>query len=339
MRPRRTGVARGFTLVELIVALGVIGVLVALLLPAVQAAREAARRTQCLNNLKQLGLAMAAYESQCQTLPPLVVFGPPGGGPDPEYSALVRILPMLGQAPLFNAVNWDVPIAPGHGLPQSDPNATVSATRVATYLCPSDGGNGRAPAPTNYRLNVGRGPYWGPTGQLMGNDADGPFFHAQCRRAADFLDGLSHTALVGERDVGDGSEAQVTRARDLLPAEPGAARSLAVGRPYSDVCRASESWAFGQLNHYSWSGWTWVPHSLALTAYNHAMTPNSPVVDCGDANDTMLLGAMTARSFHPGGVHVLMGDGSVRFAADGISPATWSALATCSGSETVTDEP
>jgi len=321
----------GMTLIELLVVAGVIGILVALLIPAVQSARESARRTSCGSNLRQIGLALASYESQWQRFPSLVVFGP-APAPLQKYSVFVRILPGLGETPLFNSVNMSAPLGAMHYLPATHANYTAYATRLAVYVCPSDAGPG-PPAPSNYRVNVGRGPYWGRDGTLMGNDTQGPFFSAFCRGAADFTDGLSDTVLVGERCVGGGVDSYTDKFRDVLPAEPSAANSLAVGQPYSVVCRASEGWAFAQVHPYPWSGWTWVPYSLSLTGYNHAMTPNYPVTDCGDANDAMLLGTVTARSFHSGGVQVLTGDGAVRFVRDGINPQAWQALSTCAAGD------
>ncbi len=326
---RRPGL--GFTLIELLVVVAIIGLLIALLLPAVQSARESARRSQCTNNLRQIGQALSSYESQWQTLPPLVVYDPKASTLF-EYSVFARILPMIDQGALYNSLNFLAPLEASHTNPDDHPNHTVFATRLATLICPSDGGAG-ATTPTNYRINVGRGPYWAKPGQMMGNDTNASFYQGISRRMADYTDGLSHTAWVGERNVGDGVEQTFDRRRDVLPAEPDAANRLMFDQPYLGVCQASAGWPYGMIHDYSWSGWSWLTSSLSLTSYNHAMTPNYRVGDCGDANDTMLLGAMTARSFHPGGVHVLAGDGSVRFVSDGIAPAIWLGISTCNMGE------
>ncbi|HEU5116922.1 MAG TPA: DUF1559 domain-containing protein, partial [Isosphaeraceae bacterium] len=128
-RPGRSG----FTLIELLVVIAIIGVLIALLLPAVQAAREAARRAQCVNNLKQLGLGLHNYESVAGTLPPAVVLAGQGstvgwwGG----WSVHGRILPFLEQGAAFNSINFAVHY-------EALPNTTVAGMTLSTYLCPSE---------------------------------------------------------------------------------------------------------------------------------------------------------------------------------------------------------
>jgi len=146
---------RGFTLIELLVVIAITGVLVALLLPAVQAAREAARRSSCANNLKQIGLALHNYHAALGSFP--VGFLYPSGPVPPEtspqqyrWSALAQMTPYLELTSLYHALNFDLPLAhrPTTGnspfWPFYPANATAMATHVATFLCPSDG----APAPS-----------------------------------------------------------------------------------------------------------------------------------------------------------------------------------------------
>lgn len=323
---------RGFTLIEALAVVAVIGLLAALLLPAVQSARESARRAICINNLHQLGVALSSYESAWQRFPPLVVFNVPGRGVAADYSVFARLLPQLDSAPLYSSINFSAATAATKAVGPDNANYTASIVGIATFNCPSDGSS-QSPAPTSYRVNQGRGPYWRDGTTILGNDDDAPFFHTVARTTADFRDGLSATVLLGERLIGDGDDRSVNIQRDLLPAEPSASGRLTFGQPYWSVCQASETWASGRANHYSYSGWQWFTHSLALTGYNHAMTPNRQITDCGDASDTMLMGAMTARSHHPGGVNALLGDGRVRFVTNGIDPSVWAALATCSAGD------
>ncbi len=141
----------GFTLIELLVVIAIIAVLIALLLPAVQSAREAARRAQCTNNLKQLGLAVANYESSTGVLPW-------GSGPDGwnNWSAAVLLLPYLEQQPLYSAINFSAPSAM---FPSSVWNLTGQAAQVAALLCPSDQDRLTTPyGKNNYMANVGSAP-------------------------------------------------------------------------------------------------------------------------------------------------------------------------------------
>jgi len=328
---RPGSVSRGMTLIEVLVVVAIIGLLIALLLPAVQSAREAGRRAVCASNLRQIGVALAEYECQWQRFPPLVVIGPPSW-PLQEYSAFVRILPMLEQNPLYQSVNLDIPLQASVSLAVSDANYTASLTRLGVLLCPSDAQRASA-APANYRLCEGRGPHWEGSG-LYGNDDAAPFFN-WARSTAEFTDGLSFTALLSERCVGGGVEGYVDLWRDILPGDPRV--SLGVGQPYSVVCQASESWAAALIHPFPWSGWTWMAESLTLNGYTHAMMPNSPVTDCGDNTAWGASGAVTARSFHPGGVQLLAGDGGVRFVKNGIDGGVWRALSTINAGDGPSD--
>jgi prepilin-type N-terminal cleavage/methylation domain-containing protein/prepilin-type processing-associated H-X9-DG protein len=334
MTNRREKSLRGFTLIEVLVAVSVIGIVIALLLSGVQAAREAGRRAACINNLRQLGIALAAYESTYRQFPPMVVFSPPHRGEEVAYSAYGRLLPELDQGVLFNALNFSSPVQPAIALDPSHPNFTVSVTRLQVLICPSD--SIQSPAPASYRLNEGRSPFWYNPTTLYGNDPDAPFYHTGGRRPAQITDGLSNTAFLSERLVGDGTELTLNIQRDIIPATPSAADALHFDQPYWNVCQASESSPVAIVNHFSESGWQWLTHSTLLIGYTHVMTPNQPVPDCnGDVNPWSLGGAVTARSFHPNGVNILLGDGRVQFATNGINPAVWRALSTISAGDSL----
>ena len=194
---------RGFTLIELLVVIAIIGVLIALLLPAVQAAREAARRAQCINNLKQLGLAMHNYHSAHNTFP----IGRQGS---PRRNWTFGILAFLEQGAMFHSINFTVPFY--------DPsNTTVIFTTVDAFECPSDLNSGAIEEPTqpyprhkgNYMVNWGNthffqdqaaNPFAGPVGTLAYLDA--PFFSEGCRGVRDIIDGSSNTLLMSEVIIG-----------------------------------------------------------------------------------------------------------------------------------------
>ena len=144
----------GFTLIELLVVISIIGVLASLLLPAVQSSREAARRSQCLNNLKQLGLAISNYESLHATLPPGRVRSRVDGL-GLVFSAFAQILPQLDQKPVYDSINFNLNADRGIGGPEND---TARRTRFAAFLCPSDttsDADKPDQAPTNYQMNAG----------------------------------------------------------------------------------------------------------------------------------------------------------------------------------------
>jgi len=334
MRARR----RAFTLIELLVVIGIIGVLAGLLLPAVQASREAARSLHCANNLRQIGLALGNYESTQGCFPPIWLQSPAGAADfsAPTHSPFVRLLPMLEQGPLFAATNMadndlgpDFPLALSHNL-------TVMRTTVSLFLCPSDGptpvsGYGRC----NYRFSLG------PTWRFLwsgGNSGHGAFQLLTARRAADFTDGLSQSIGLSERLNGDwttgpfgtGRDYYATDvARDFTPNDPDWALGTCAGLPASTPAdsRGGESWF---LTGYH------------FTDYNHCAPPNPKTPACtfdrlfDDMHSrTIREGSMPATSHHRGGVNTLRMDGSVHFAKDSISLATWRALSTINGGEAI----
>jgi prepilin-type N-terminal cleavage/methylation domain-containing protein/prepilin-type processing-associated H-X9-DG protein len=354
----------GFTLIELLVVIAIIGVLIALLLPAVQAAREAARRTQCINNLKQIALSLHNYHDQNNSLPPLVqnganhAWGAIYFDPWPlNWSA--STLPQVEGLALFNALNFS------YGSIGSPQNATVLNTQIASLVCPSDditipsqGKGYRA-----YHANIGGPPTvaaWDGALTPLRSDAFSiSGTHENSRSGttsfATIRDGLSQTAFLSEKLIGAGPNAPVPRSHpeakrgygwplplaNILDQGPagGAAATAFVAAcqavPYSALSKGT---GLPGGNGIFWVGGN--PGScLIWTSYNHFMPPNT--IQCVASNDAntetwgSVMDAIPPTSYHPGGVNMAMVDGSVRFIKDNIQLRVWWALGTRSGEEVV----
>ncbi|MEX0676078.1 MAG: DUF1559 domain-containing protein [Pirellulales bacterium] len=316
-RPRRA--RSGFTLVELLVVIAIVGVLTALLLPAVQSAREAGRRTSCLNNLKQIGVALQNFHQSQGRFPP------GRGGPPPKiFSALAYLLPYVEESSLEGLI--DLSQAPTNvvvkGVPYSGKaNYPAAITTVAMLACPSDLSAGRVSGSefgaTNYAANSGSAAV---DGSLW--PADGVFFGESQVRFRDLLDGSSHTAAFSERMLGTG-----------LPFTPPQTGLFILELSNSVVLDDNSCASPGSGNWYNARGAKWILGNYGNTLYNHHFTPNPPQWDC--MNQPQQKGFMAARSYHPDGVNVVFCDGSTRFVEDNIDLAVWRATATRAGSETL----
>ncbi len=335
--PGRRG---GFTLIELLVVIAIIGVLIALLLPAVQSAREAARRAKCVNNLKQLGLAVHNYLStHGETLPNN---GFSGIGYPNDHSPLARLLPYMEQANLYNLVNFDIHMGhPGStDLPMELRTAATYA--VASFLCPSDGSSPISQytlpssavipiAGSNYAANHGSG----RTGAFHpGSVSDGLCWVNASVSLAEILDGTSNTLIFSESIRGPGTDPgtatpdnppsfQVYRAQ--LSSLPANLPQLADEQGYMAV--KSVVSGFNGTRQAYWLRGT-VPDGPML---NGRLRPNAKAPDLNFKSAKIT----AARSFHPGGVNACMTDGSVRFIKDSIDGNTWSALWTRAGGEVI----
>lgn len=337
----RSSNRNAFTLVELLVVIAIIGILVALLLPAVQMAREAGRRAQCVNNLKQFGIAAQNYHDIYRTLP----FGkgpsyPWLGAPIyARWSPHALMLPMLEQAPLYNTIDFRYPPStPGMfgGVPFMPPytspnpqNDVASKTLVPIFICPSDGTGGNAdgwPGCNNYTANQGnwlcdRNDNAPPAGSISPNEPSvGIFMYISGVKLSQIIDGTSHTVFFSEKLRGNGTNNPASNMY-IIP------NQTSENATYL-TCNAIDPSVAVPLT-FRW-GYSWVMGENCCTAHNHVSTPNT--YSCGGlpfgTDMTNMAMQVSPSSGHPTGVNVCMGDGTVKFVNDGIDLRIWRALGT-----------
>ncbi|MDX2037613.1 MAG: DUF1559 domain-containing protein [Isosphaeraceae bacterium] len=334
--------SRGFTLIELLVVIAIIAVLIALLLPAVQQAREAARRIQCTSNLKQLGIAMHNYHDSLGRFPfggivlprdhPFVVSNFTRQG-HYRWSTLAQLTPYLEQTNVFNALNLSLPILDGASVIVAA-NTTVNRTQVALLLCPSDGRGACIPdfAASNYMACTGDGVLgagFGVPDPAFGAP-NGMFYFNASLTMADVSDGLSNTAMISESLIGSGDASGVRSG----PVDPFmVAVQVSGGSPiYTPL---SESQCSAATSTFFRRNSAWVQGSFQHALYNHYLTPNSPTPDC---LRQQYHGWKAPRSRHPGGVNILLGDGSARFIKDSVDLRAWRALSTRNAGEVISSD-
>jgi prepilin-type N-terminal cleavage/methylation domain-containing protein len=335
---------RAFTLIELLVVIAIIAILIALLVSSVQKVRQAAARTQCQNNLKQIGIALHNFEGDQKFLPPVYPATSKGAwiGVVPEYfyswSVLAQLNPYLEQTAIFNQMNLEEPMYSLPTLTVLPDNQFALQQTISIFLCPADkmqavGAGYGLPVfgPVNYGACTGSGttnggpPYGSPW------DADGIFRAKSKGKWKEILDGLSNTAAFSESTLGEGP----TIASGPIPGRPDAVYAN-VGPPLTpESCAQADLWNFQQLR-----GYLWASGEIRCASYNHFYTPNAPTYDCVANLSTpgpqqyTAVGLKAARSFHPGGVNVLIADGGVRFVTNDVQGKVWSALSTRAGGET-----
>jgi prepilin-type N-terminal cleavage/methylation domain-containing protein/prepilin-type processing-associated H-X9-DG protein len=342
MRPLR----RAFTLIELLVVIAIIGVLIALLLPAVQAAREAARRAQCVNNLKQIGLALHNYLSATGVFPP-GRFNTHVAGRGNCWGTYSQLLPQLEQPALFYGFNFS--LAPDTDPVLSAANSTGFTSFISTLLCPSDSPpllitvSGTPFATHNYNLNVGSGYSVVPQPAFPLVDIpNGVFYENEALRDADIPDGLSGTVAVSETIR---STAADTFATNPLGVFVITGNNSSSGPPisndgdYVSLCLTPTPAGFQATR-----GVRWHYGAPGHTLYSHRRPPNDKRVDCrgglphstrSDPNWSYLSLNIAARGKHPGGVNSLFCDGHVQFIKNTVNVVTWQALGTRNGGEAV----
>lgn len=314
-----------FTLIELLVVIAIIAVLIALLLPAVQQAREAARRTQCRNNLKQFGLASHNYLDTHRILPL-------GFASTRPYSVHAMLLPFMDQAPLYQTINFNV------AYNYKDPATTIEVNKVALntavpgFLCPSEPNNAIPAnfAATSYRGNQGSQILYQQPSSSGANSTmpapDGPIVPGKSINIAELTDGASNTAAFSEHPISDFSNAISSKwdtfQPGIYPATPDEAMTFCRQVDTSDLSKQG----------YSNIGAPWLQGYHSTTQYFHVAPPN-------DRSCMYPPGRIqtTAASYHTGGVIVCMADGAVRFVSENISLVTWRAIGSRNGGEVVGD--
>jgi prepilin-type N-terminal cleavage/methylation domain-containing protein/prepilin-type processing-associated H-X9-DG protein len=345
MRSKR----QGFTLIELLVVIAIIAILIALLLPAVQKVRDAANRTQCQNNLKQIALATLNYESTFKGFPP-------GAGPLPLYAVngTVQHQPTLGQTVAAAGIGTQRPSPQVLILPYveqankynqfditrdvngDNANAAARSQDIPIYICPADFSagmiNGTTDGRTNYMASIGANP--NPT-VIDASQGGGMFFveftntqwgtllnRPRFVTIYQVTDGTSNTAMWGEIKRGVGVGSQSAAAASPPPVAWDVLGVAAVTTPNATGACAQNPVNVTSGTLYRYAGEEYF-RSFAFTSfYTHTTPPNAQTMDCTDLNSEHL----AARSWHSGGVNVAFCDGSVHFIADSIDLASWQAM-------------
>jgi prepilin-type N-terminal cleavage/methylation domain-containing protein len=313
--------ARGFTLIELLVVIAIIAILVALLLPAVQQAREAARRTQCKNNLKQMGLAMHNYLDVYTRLPLCL------NASNKPISVHAYLLPYLEQNNLYNQVDFNTSW-------NSTQNTAARAAIVPGFLCPSQPSVAMPAgwAGTNYRASQGSGILYGQPSTDPANsnyqfpESNGVFISGKSLKIADVTDGTSNTAAFSEHPFADFNNAAVSKYDTFRPGTYPANADEAM-----QMCKATDTTNIA-LQGVSNVGAPWLQSYHSTTQYFHVSPPNSR--SCMFPPGRI---ATMAASFHTGGVQLSLCDGSVRFVSDNIDIGVWRSVGSRDGGEVVSE--
>lgn len=338
----------GFTLVELLVVIAIIGILIGLLLPAVQAAREAARRTTCANNLRQIGLALASFESTHGEFPsswtPAIPTQPGSGAQLPSlpwlasgWSAQAKLLPFMEQAQLEGFIDYTRSYSKQGDLSiGGKPAPHIASTRIPAYICPDEvrdevrldsKGEYATHYPINYAVNQGIWLTFDPNDTSAGRGAFRPVYGVS---SGEIFDGLTNTIAFAEVKAYTPYFRNLSSSDDLsIPAS-------------AELCDLGGSFKLS-------SGHTeWVDGRVHQTGFTTVFGPNSKhhcdindqelSVDWtnqqeGKSAEIRTFAAVTARSYHPGGLNVLMMGGSVHFVGNAIDLQVWRGLSTRSDGE------
>jgi len=357
-RSLRRGARRGFTLVELLVVVAIIGVLVALLLPAVQSAREAARRMQCSNNLKQLALGMHSFHDASNIFP--YNYQLIGLNAWEAASANYFILPYIEQGNLYNQFRIPTTAHAGQALGTAPQGAVGDSamwsyswnnpmnTIVRTFICPS-----ALKAPTRSAISWG-GPgcnYGWCTGSRVqvvwvGDAFNGIIAYQNPRRMKDVTDGLSNTLLASEFLGGRGTNSgSATYPFDVFYAGDGPFNSVknkdfATMAELTAIGTAAKNLSGGGFRGNNGGNWAWYAagHStLSTAAPPNWQFPTAGGACCPGGAHDWGNGVIPARSLHPSGVNAVMGDGSVRFVGNNVDIAMWQSVGSRNDGGTITN--
>ncbi|MES2793346.1 MAG: DUF1559 domain-containing protein, partial [Planctomycetota bacterium] len=315
--------SKGFTLIELIVAMSIIALVLAILIPAVLTARESQRRIVCSSRLSSLGQALHGHEASFAYFPSALK----SQSENPKssslhYSAHIYLLPYLDQASVYSTIQFDLPY--GDYLESQDyagnpaRNSTAKLARLPAFICPSDPANVKEYPGNNYRLNVGSQPS-SIQSVLTPHGGHGAFASLENFRPTDFRDGLSSTIAMSERTIGSGQSGRFDRKKDYWDSGFNALNPSPTSDELVPVCSLGEA-SIPSSSIYPYSGSFWFYSGFETTLYNHANTPNSPNADCSSGPIRLpgTPGIVAARSFHSQGVNCLYMDGHASFVGDSI---------------------
>lgn len=348
---------RGFTLIELLVVIAIIAILIALLLPAVQQAREAARRTQCRNNLKQLGLALHNYHDTAG------MFTPNGVAPVREitgtmrtdqawlaWSGLAMLLPYVDQAPLYNTIDFSYEHGANAAAP-FPPNKNLDARRtyITAFQCPSDPSISikytTDMAPTSYGLSTGPGADWS-----LRNTPPGFATLQKGTRTSEIIDGTSNTIAMSEMQVGNNSGAytagdkrkpyyRVVTGSNLRVGGSAVfknnAASIAAINAYYSACLATFDSGGGWSSESDEQGRFWAMGRVYWGPWHTTLVKPNAGPSCDLDSSTTNMDLREPSSHHTGGVHCLLADGSVKFVSENINQGVWISAGTTQGEETL----
>lgn len=322
---------RAFTLVELLVVIAIIGVLTALLLPAIQAARESARRSHCANNLRQMAIAALNFHDANRTFPIA------RQGDEEAFGQHTELFPFLEEGNIANQFDFSL-------RPNQNPARFVT---VPLFLCPSDiddrmrdkdrGAHQYDWGKNNYRVNAGN-----EFGQTQNNQSvnakelnNGLFLTNEAVRLPQVTDGTSHTALASEAIRGDGEDTLLEVESDLFQI-PNNNNTNTTAKVYERCIALDLGTMIGASKQTSYAGRNWINGNYMTTRYNHVMLPNTWSCTRGNSPNNNG-GAVTASSRHNEGVNLALADGSVRFVLNGVSLPIWRALGSRNGDEIIAD--